>query len=202
MSSLAANYSQFVQEADRLLNLLGSIGNLSAGHQKLVAEIVMLRLFTILENYISLVPKKLASGANYLDGLAPNCTIRASSIVGANSLFQTHSRAKPRYNLSWTKASEIKENVKYVISPTDHYVKSIDAHGSLVDEMRRVRNRIAHNNGQSRTNYQVVVKRFYGANLNHITPGMMLLSNRKGNPNLLETYIRKAKIFAKALVKG
>ena len=77
----------------------------------------------------------------------------------------------------------------------------VDRNSSLIDELRRVRNRIAHNNAQSRTNYRDVVRRHYGAFLNHVTPGMLLLSSRK-KPTLIEQYIKKQRIFVKDIIKA
>ncbi|MBI4965286.1 MAG: hypothetical protein HY913_18565 [Desulfomonile tiedjei] len=116
-------------------------------------------------------------------------------------LFHTHGRTAPRYQLRWSKASEIKKNVKYVIDARDNFVAVIDRNGALIDEMRRVRNRIAHNNSQSRSHYREIVRRHYGAYLNNVTPGTLLLSQRV-TPCLLDQYIRGARVLAKDLVKA
>jgi hypothetical protein len=67
--------------------------------------------------------------------------------------------------------------------------------------MRRVRNRIAHNNADSRRKYRIVVRQYYGAFVNTVTPGVLLGSNRH-SPLLIEQYIRKSKIVVKEIVKA
>jgi hypothetical protein len=102
--------------------------------------------------------------------------------------------------LMWSKASEIKENTKYVIDPNDNFSQVIDRNGSLIDELRRVRNRIAHNNAQSRRKYREVVRRYYGAYMNHVTPGVLLLTTRI-RPALIEQYIKQERILVKDILK-
>ncbi len=201
MSNIAADYKLHDSESGRLLALSGTIGNLPSAHQKLVAEIVLLRLFYLFENIISSVASKLACGATYSDGSAPILLApRARSSLAARVLFQNHGRTKPRI-LKWSQASEIKNNVKHIIDVNDNFGTVIDSHGVLIDDMRRVRNRIAHNNAQSRKNYREVVRKHYGAYMNHVTPGLLLLTPRI-TPRLLEQYIRQERILVKSTLKA
>ncbi len=201
MLRVLADYSFYNGETNKLLSLCGTLNNLEAVHQKLVAEIVLLRLFDLFENFVSLIAYKVACGSTYIDGSVPALLVNADSINNARILFQTHGRTRQRYQLKWSAASEIKENVRYVIDSTDNLVVVIDRNGSLIDEIRRVRNRIAHNNSQSRKNYREVVRRHYGAFMNHITPGLLLL-NPRIRPRLIEQYIRQTRIMAKDIVKA
>jgi hypothetical protein len=83
----------------------------------------------------------------------------------------------------------------------DNLMTVVDRNGAFIDELRRVRNRIAHNNAQSRWNYRDVVRRYYGAYMNNVTPGMLLLAPRL-RPSLLEQYIRRERILARDIVKA
>lgn len=201
MPSLLVDYRMYDFESSRLLGLCGTLSDLSSFHQKLVAEIMLLRLFYLFENLISSVSIKLACGATYNDGTAPVLSVKARSSVHARDLFQAHGRSRMRYQLKWSTASEIKENVKYVVDAKDNFVLVIDRNGTLIDELRRIRNRIAHNNSQSRSNFKEVVRRYYGAYLNHVTPGTLLLSHRL-TPSLIEQYIRQTRIVVKDIVKA
>ena len=201
MPSLELDYRTYDSETSRLLSLCSTLESLSAHHQKLVAEIALLRLFSLFENLVASTCAKVASGAKYLDGTAPFLRVSAArSRQNALALFRTHGRSNPRSQLRWTKASEIKKNVRFVIDCTDNMVRVIDQNGSLIDEIRRVRNRVAHNNSRSRENYRQVVRKHYGAYLNHVTPGMLLLAPRI-SPCLLVQYISKTRIVAKDIVK-
>jgi len=201
MPSILPDYRLHDAETSRLLGLCRTLSTLQPIHQKLVAEIVLLRLFSLFENTISSICLKLVCGASYVDGTSPNLLLRARSVQNARALFQTHGRTRPRHDLKWSKAGEIKENLRYVINASDNVVAVVDRNGVLVDELRRVRNRIAHNNPQSRRNYREVVRRHYGAFLNHVTPGMLLLTQRL-TPSLLEQYIRQQRIVVKDAVKA
>lgn len=187
---------------DRLIRLHANLHVLPAGYQKLVAEIVMVRLFDLFQNHLKRIVCKVASGCVYLDGTFPLLLHQSRSMSGAENAMKTVSRAaKPRHNLRWSKVREIKENARFVIDPTDHLLVTLDRHGQVIDEMRRVRNRITHNNKQSRRAYSNVVRQKYGARVRGVTPGTLLLSPR-WTSSVLETYLRSTRVLVSTLVKG
>ncbi|HEY6803393.1 MAG TPA: hypothetical protein VI306_07425 [Pyrinomonadaceae bacterium] len=201
MSKLSVDYSFSSSEIDKLLDLEKNLPSLSPRFQKLVAEIVMLRLFYLFQESVASIATKLVCGASYIDGSMAAVLAPARSATAAHSNMRLFGRSKPRSSLKWSKVSDIKENVKYVVAPTEHFVTVLDHHGTFVDEMRRVRNRIAHNNLQARQNYRFIVQRYYGAFLNSVTPGTLLLSTRR-SPALLNQYLTKTKILLKAIAKA
>lgn len=201
MPSVLPDYRAHDAETARLLGLRGTLNSLSALHQKLVAEIVLLRLFSLFENLITSVSLKLTSGASYVDRTVPMLLARARSSQSAMVLLKTHGRAKPINQLRWSKGSEIKNNLRHVMDQNDNLMTVVDRNAGFIDELRRVRNRIAHNNAQSRKNYRDVVRRHYGAYMNNVTPGMLLLTQRL-QPSLLEQYIRREGILVRDIVKA
>lgn len=201
MHRLNVDLQNFNREVDKLSDLEKNINYLPAKYQKLVAEIVLLRLFYLVENAFFSIACKVVCGAQYLDGSSPNVMISCRTVRSAEIQMKNHGRSRPRHTLKWSKASEIKENLKYVLDRHDHFVRTVDFHGTFIDEIRRVRNRIAHNNPTARNNYQVVVRRYYGAQLNGLTPGTLLISSRH-SPNVLRQYLAKSKILIKELIKG
>jgi hypothetical protein len=201
MPKLDVDYLFCSSEIDKLSELELNLSALPPQFQKLVAEIVLLRLFYLFQESVASMATKLQCGARYLDGTSATVLAPAKSAISAQSNMSSLGRTKPRNNLKWSKVTDIKENVKYVIGPSDHFVTILDYHASFVDEMRRVRNRIAHNNLQARRNYSLVVKKHYGAFLNSVTPGTLLLSKRK-SPRLLEQYLTKTKILIKNIAKA
>jgi hypothetical protein len=201
MPSISPDYRLHDSQTSQLLSLTRTLAGLPIIVQKLVAEIVLLRLFSLFENLVSSVPAKLVAGATFVDGTTPILLTSARSSLGAQTLFRSHGRTRLRNQLPWSKAAEIKENVRHVIDARDNYVTVIDRNGVFIDEMRRVRNRIAHNNSKSRSNYRQVVRGYYGAYLNHMTPGSLLLSPRL-TPCLLDQYILRTRVLARDLVKA
>jgi hypothetical protein len=199
MPKLASEVVACTSTISRLEALHTKTAAVEVQYRKLICEIVLLRLFYLLENSFKGVACRVASGATYGDGSAPALLTKCKSMVDAEHQMKTLSRAKPR-GLRWSTASEVKENVEFVLDSKDHFVTTIDAHGAYIDEVRRVRNRIAHNNTGARGNFRVVVKRYYGAALNQITPGTLLLSDRR-NPTLIEDYLARGRVLVKALAK-
>jgi hypothetical protein len=200
MPQVSVDYRTSSAEIDKLLSLHRGTFLLAAGHRKLIAEIALLRLFDILQNTFKSISCKLLCGANYVDGTRPVVIAASGSMRGAAQMMESFSRQKHR-TLNWSKTAEIKENLRFVLDPRDHLVRVLDQNGAIIDEIRRVRNRIAHNNATSRSNYRLVVQRHYGAYLNSLTPGSLLLSPRQ-TPALMEQYLIRSRILIKGLVKA
>lgn len=164
--------------------------------QRLLAELVMLRLFDEFQEAMSGIAARLACGTPYADGTIPRLlTGPARSTDGAWLLFSDYGRAKP-HRLRWSRVNFINEATKYVLDGRDYYLRTCSVHSLVVSEMQAVRNRIAHKNAKSRAAFSTVVIRHYGADLNSVSPGLLLLSPRF-SPSLLERYIASCRIIAK-----
>jgi hypothetical protein len=168
---------------------------------KAVVETALLRSLDFLQGFFLCMATKLVGGAKYLDGTKPAVLASARSQNGAIMNMKTVGRPKPKKDLRWSKVSDIKDNCKFVIPTTEHFLTTLAFHTILIDEMRKIRNRIAHNNPDSRTKYQTVVRRYYGAEQKHISPGMLLLSDRFA-PRLIDQYLAQSKVLVKQMVKG
>lgn len=201
MFRLASNLELIDQEANKLLRIHSHLSVLPPRFAKLVAEIIILRVFDLLENSFKSITIKLQCGALYFDGTSANVTVAARSADGAIKNMINYGRTKPRYQLRWSSVSEIKRNLEFVLQPTDHALQILDYNSTFIDEFRRVRNRVAHNNVKSRKEFQIIVRRYYGATLNFVTPGTLLLTDR-WHPQILVKYIQGTKILVKELVKG
>lgn len=200
MFKLAADYSVLSNEADKLIELLDNINSLQPRYQILVAEILLLRLFDSLVETIRSITIKIMCGALYVDGSQPVLQIQSRSRAIAINNMTNHRRRKPRH-LQWSRVKEIKENVKYVIDPNEHFLNVLNVHVLFLEEIRWIRNRIAHNNAATRKNYRQAVLRYYGAYVNSVRPGILLLSPRQ-RPVLLRQYLMKSQILVETLIKG
>lgn len=201
MARLDVNYLEVCQELDKLVDLQSHLEPLPLHYRKLIAEIILLRAFALLEDAFCSMACKIACGVPYCDGTHAFLLVRARSARDAIDKMRRHGRTKPHFSLSWTRASEIKENLKYIVRASEHFMMTIDAHGMFIDEIRRIRNRVAHNNQKSRRDYQRVVLRYYGAYLNSVNPGTLLLTARH-KPTLLEAYLKMSRILVKQLVRA
>jgi hypothetical protein len=201
LRTLERDYNDCCKNLDKFVGLLSQINLLPVKYTKFVAEIIFLRTFSMLEESIISIACKIVCGNFYCDGNVPNLLVQASSRADAIEKMMRVGRSRPKYQLTWTKSGEIRDNLKFMLPQTETFMLIMNYHGNFLDEMRRVRNRIAHNNRKSRRDYRIVVQRYYGAPLNNISPGTLLLSNRI-SPPLLMTYLAKCRIFVKQIVRA
>jgi hypothetical protein len=158
-------------------------------------------MFDLLQSLFKVCCQKLLCGAVYLDNSNPLTLVAARSMENALYLFKNHGRTHPVSILHWSTISEINNNLKYTFHQNNHFWIELNNHSLLIDELRKIRNRIAHNNPKSRQKYQIIVRRYYGAKLNHITPGILLMS-LKNHPILIIDYLLKTKVLVKNLLKA
>lgn len=175
--------------------------DLAPKYQYFIAELIMLRLFAIIENAIAEVAYKLVAGAAYINGNKPRRLFSASSIAGARTGMLSHGRTNPRQNLSWSKSKYIRESTSKVLAPTESYLTYARVHGGSLDEMRKVRNFIAHRNITSRRGYKQVVRATYGAN-SKVDVGPFLVSEQRTSTAKIDSYLLGANIIITDMVKG
>jgi len=169
--------------------------------QKLLAELVMMRLFDDFQEAIGGVACRLACGTPYRDGSLPILlTAPAKSTLGARDLFETFGRPKRQY-VKWSKTTYINETTKYVLDSANPFTAACNANALIISEMQAVRNRIAHANANSRAAFSAIVQRHYGAKLNNVSPGMLLLSSRF-SPTLLEQYVATCRVITKTCARA
>jgi hypothetical protein len=168
--------------------------------QRLLAELVMMRLFDEFQDALAGIALRLACGAPYADGSAPLLlTTAARSTGGARILYEQHGRPTAKF-MKWSKVTYINETTRYVLDANNPLLTVCSANALVISEMQAVRNRIAHKNANSRTAFATVVVRHYGAALNNISPGLLLLSPRFA-PTMLERYIASCRVILKHSAK-
>lgn len=200
--SLSVNYRDVVDQSVRLEDLYTSLAVLEFTHQKLTAELIFLRLFSLLELHFQSIAMKVLCGAQYLDGTGPILLHTSTNAANALSNILSHGRANPikQAQLKWSNSQSIQGNIGKLIDRNDNYRQVILNNSALIDDMRFVRNHIAHNNPDTRQKFSPVVTRYYGGYVNTVTPGVLLLSPRR-TPCLLVEYIRSVRIIIGDLVK-
>lgn len=195
--NLAIPHIQFVTWSDRHEPVIRGLSSIEVRMQKLLAELVMLRLFDEFQGAIAGVALRLACGTPYVDGTQPVLlTNPARSTSGARQMYETFGR-RTQVKLRWSRAGSINDTIKYVLAPSNAVNVVCSANALTIAEMQSIRNRIAHSNSRSRAAFSEVVRRHYGAKLNQVSPGMLLISSRF-SPTLLEQYL----VASRAIVKG
>ena len=187
--SLSITQIKVEKEINKLDSVLNGTQALPANLQYLIAEILLIRVTTIFEDALAQLAYKLAAGALYLDGSAPNILLPCRSLASARTNMLTHNRASPLQSLRWTRAKYIKESVQFVIDPTDDLISTCGRHGSKISEIFKVRNFAAHRTASSRKNFKTVIKSIYGTNRNMQLGNFLLSSNYVRTPNLRRYFV-------------
>lgn len=211
MAGLEIEYRRFLHATDALLDLHTRIAGLDIPFQKLIAENIHLRLFYELDKTIGEVALRIMRGATYLDRSSPALLVPAfSSVNAAGAAIIAKSRRRLFY-LEWTTLTKIQSNLDTLLDPTDHFLITFRLHNTVYDDMRIVRNHIAHNSDSTRRQFSAVTSRLFPL-ARGINPSKLLISKRVvlpspttggvGNLAACEQYIRWARLFLKILTKS
>ncbi len=198
--SLFTTYNKALSDIQILENYRNDSRTLEPKFQHFIAEVVILRLFSILENCIRETALKVACKASYRNGTAPALTLVCRSTIDAETQFSNYNRMRPT-RLKWTKASYINNSTKEVIPITEQFRVQINNYGSLLNEMRRVRNHIAHRTASTRGEYKNVIRHVFGANLK-IQPGAYLTSTKRLARPKIDSYIAISRIMIDDITNG
>ena len=201
-ASIAVDWRTFQQQSDALRDLALSVSSLEPHHRKLVAEMIMVRLFLLGENSISSIFEKLLSGAEYLDGTSPKRFTIATSRSNAATFMKTRGRRVPKRYLSWVQSREIRDNLRFTFHPNDPAFAVLVQNGAVLTEMRYVRNHIVHKSNSTHNHFRKVVRSYYGGLKRGMTPSILLLTEALGKPPLVERYISRYRILMKDLVRA
>ncbi len=199
--SLTVTVRNTERSVDRLSNYrLESVG-LHPRHQYLIAELIMLRLFAIVEESIAEVASKVVSGTLYLSGTPPTRLFEAKSTSAAWDAMQTYGRQSRKRHLGWTTTGEICDNVAYVLANAEPFVAYARIHGGVLDEMRKVRNRIAHSSSRSKRGFQEVIRSTYGANRS-LQVGVFLTSTQRQPRAKIDQYLVNSRVILREMAGG
>src|SRR5450631_3969086 len=173
---LEVPYRDFRERCDRHDRVIAGVPSATPALQRLVAELVIIRMFDEFQEALAGIASRLVCGAPYVDGTCPALLVdRALSTKGAIRLMEEYGRPRT-VRLKWSRTEFIKKNTKFVLPDTEHFNQTLARHGVIISEMQAVRNRIAHKNENSRSAYARVVLKRYGAARNNVSPGLLLLT--------------------------
>jgi hypothetical protein len=75
---------------------------LDAKYQHIIAEMIMLRLFSIFEDSVADLAFKITAGATYSNGVIPTISAKTRRTADSRGLLLSYGRARPESNLKWT----------------------------------------------------------------------------------------------------
>lgn len=198
--SLQVTLDKAFREIQILANYRTSSLTLEPKFQHFVAEVILLRLFSIVENSIKETALKLSCQARYRNGVIPALYIVCRSLIDAENQFINHNRPKP-VRLKWTKANFVNDCVKKVIPRTESFRVQVSNHGAFLNEMRVVRNHIAHRTTSTNREYKSVIRHVFGAQL-RIQPGAFLTSTKRIPNAKIDVYLAASRILINDITGG
>ena len=175
--------------------------HLSPTHQYLIAELIMLRVFAILEAAIENLACKLVAGATYTNGSSPVRLVVARSVRGARYTMEDPTGIGQTISLRWTSSRDIRRSTSAALSPADPFLNNVGKHANILTEMRKVRNFIAHRSASSRRGYKEVTRSVYGAN-SRIRVEAFLTSRRKRPVAKIDEYLTSTRVMINDLANG
>lgn len=192
MSTIRKIVDEFAAQTRALDSLRAGAASLTATHQRMLAELILVRLAVAMENALSQGLYRVGAGRELPDGTFANTLFPASLLITA----QRRLRAG-RPKMTWLDASDVCDALRAVLDPSDKTITNLRKHGLVLSQIRKVRNHIVHKNRTSLPQFQSVVRTVYGAKLNSVTPGQLLLTPRSAPQCLLEKFLTGARIAVK-----
>lgn len=192
-----------MKQATRLREVALGIKYFADEFKVLVAEMITLQAFYTFESAVEEIACKIVCGAHYVDGVAPVLLHKAATIDDAVTAMRTLNRTKVKAFLKWNQALIITENVEYVMDPGEHFCAVCKSHGNIINEVRRIRNHIAHFNNDTRKQYQQAVAGRLGATPRKLPrPGAFLLREFTTGTPLVVEYVVTLQGIVKAIAKA
>lgn len=160
-----------------------------------VAEIMMLRIFSVLEYAIRETATRLACCAPYRNGDSPiDIIYPCSSLSDAINKFKTYNRTKAKSYLQFTNVKQTNDSIKYIIGASEPFRMKLVRYGNQFEEMRKIRNHIAHRTSSTRQDFKDVIRQKYGANL-RINPSAFLISTKRQPQPIIVEYLTDVRVI-------
>jgi hypothetical protein len=189
-------------QADKLRTLTQGFGVLAPDYRLMLAEMIILQAFYLFELAIEDIAAKLVCGAKYGDGAVPALLHNSRSIDDALIAMRTLGRKKPKGILKWNKTKEINANVRHVMAPAENFCAACRNHSARLNEIRIVRNHIAHGNAGTKVEFAAVVQRRLGAlPLRLPRPGLFVLREFTPGVPLLTEFVVALGVIVKDVAK-
>jgi len=191
--NIESTYNRCIREISILDKYYSDSLTLESKFQYLVAEVILLRLFSIMENAFEEIALKLACGSRYRNGALPNLYITCNNISDANNKMISHNRRKP-IKLRWTNVNSVNNNINNVLLLKDRFFNNLRNFSNDIEDMRLIRHHIAHRRNDTRNKFKGVISRRLGSSLK-ISIGPFLTSNKRLTIPLIKFFIDLSKII-------
>lgn len=162
-----------------------------------VAEIMMLRIFSILEYAIRETATRLACGVAYRDGVTPTHIIHeCTSLTDAINNFKSYNRSKAKSYLQFTNVGQTNDSIEHIIGNSESFRLKLSSYGVQFEEMRKIRNHIAHRTSGTGNDFKGIICQRYGAYI-RIKPSVFLVSTKRQPRPIINEYLLTVKTIIK-----
>ncbi|RLK48871.1 hypothetical protein DFR31_1986 [Alkalispirillum mobile] len=176
---ISAAHRDFTAELNSLIRLDSinqSNTGLSKGQLELLTEGVFLSAFRAYENYVEEVFILYTLEKNGLSGFKPKSYLKPRSYNHSRDLIRS---SMPF--LDWSNPESVMERASIYLSSGEPLRTAIAGANRDLQDMKTLRNQIAHNSKESKIKYAKLLRREYGtAPLNIPSPGRHLLKTAPG----------------------
>ena len=199
--SIMATYKKSITDLAIAGRYLQKGRNLPPEMYGFVAEMLMLRIFSILENCVREVSVRVACGVSYKNGVVSSPIIKCTSIQDALNRFKSEGRKKPLSYLRFTNVKYANQSIEHIINSSEPIRVKLLKYGVQFEEMRKVRNHIAHRYKNTYIEYESVIANRYGANLK-LKPSVFLTSTKRQSKAIIEEYLITVKVIIDDITNG
>lgn len=166
-----------------------------------VSEMIMLRIFSVLESCVREVSARVACGVAYRNGIMATPIIKCTSIQDALNKFKSEGRSKPLLSLKFTNVRHANESIKHIIDDSEPIRVKLSRYGVQFEEMRKVRNHIAHRYKSTHKDYKDVIIERYGAFLK-LKPSVFLTSTKRQPRAIIDEYLITVRVIISDITTG
>lgn len=160
-----------------------------------VCELMLLRIFSTIEYTVRETALRLACGSPYKNGVKPSHILyNCKTIFDATEQFKKYGRSKQKTNLQFTNVHHTNDSIKFVIDSSEAFRIKLNVYSVIFEEMRKVRNHIAHRTSSTLKDYNQVLRSRYGGYIK-LTPSAFLISTKRHSLSIIAEYLQTSKIM-------
>lgn len=163
----------------------------------LIVELSFLKLYLAWEQFLEETFTRFMCGSITASGYSPNRFVQPPTLKHAYSMV-----LEGKSFVDWTKISNIIRRARMFFEEGEPYVTAVGSASSELEEMRRIRNRIAHRSEHSVRLFKEVVRQRIGSIPKGMRPGRFLLYiDPNTNQSFLEEYSTLLLAIAQNIVR-
>lgn len=122
-------------------------------------------------------------------------------MISAEDHMISYGRKKTIRYTRWTTKDYIFINLDKLMDINDPYLRNIDIHNNNINEMRVVRNHIAHISNSTRSEFKAVIRKTYGADIK-CSAGAYLMSTKRHRMSNITRFVQTTKTIISDIAKG